>query len=461
MKLAHVIAVALAAAMTAARGSAQSIAEFPIPTRDSAPTGIVAGADGHVWFCGSEGDQLGRINPTTHQITEFRTVNVSAPQAVTLGMDGNVWFTSPGSNVVGRVTPSGEFREFFVTTLSSTPTGIAAGPDENLWFTEASGNKIARVTLTGVITEFALSNRPVRRPTGIAAGPDGNLWFTAPGANLIGRITTGGATTEFALPMANSQPQGISAGSDGNVWFTEFGAHRLGRVTPSGDITEIQLPAGTGPAGIATGPEGALWITAQTANKLLRLAPLTGEITEFPLSTPVAGLHGIAAGPDGKVWFTERDGNRLGVITPPATHDSTIRRLRPLSIRIAEGKTSVTRTINVKISNVDINVPEPTGHTIALNASDGDCPLGTVGTPDLDPNTPGFQTSAVVAAGRSKVALVPLTIARSTFHSFNARSPQRCSVQFSVTTIDPPQAFDPSPNNTAPLVLDVLDENDF
>ncbi len=48
-----------------------SITEFPIPTANSDPTAIAAGPDGNIWFTEPDQNQVARINPTTHVITEF------------------------------------------------------------------------------------------------------------------------------------------------------------------------------------------------------------------------------------------------------------------------------------------------------------------------------------------------------------------------------------------------------
>lgn len=91
-------------------------------------------------------------------VTEFSipTAN-STPFAITAGADGNIWFTETGGNKIGRISLAGAITEF---SAPGAPGGITAGPDGALWFTEIGGNKIGRMTTAGVITnEFA-----IRRP---------------------------------------------------------------------------------------------------------------------------------------------------------------------------------------------------------------------------------------------------------------------------------------------------------
>ena len=47
------------------------ITEFPVPTPDAQPYGIVEGPDGTIWFTEAGANRIGRINPTTHVIQEF------------------------------------------------------------------------------------------------------------------------------------------------------------------------------------------------------------------------------------------------------------------------------------------------------------------------------------------------------------------------------------------------------
>ena len=78
--------------------------------------------------------------------TEFTipTAN-SGPLGIAAGADGNVWFTETNGDKIGRITPTGTITEFTIPTANSTPFAIAAGADGNLWFTENSGNKVGLV----------------------------------------------------------------------------------------------------------------------------------------------------------------------------------------------------------------------------------------------------------------------------------------------------------------------------
>ena len=298
--------------------SGQVITEFPIPTVNSQPEGIVTGPDGNLWFTEQLGNKIGRITPAG-VIIEFPVPTpASSPESITLGPDGNIWFCELDGNKIGRITTAGVITEFPIPTNNSQPEGIATGPDGNLWFTEAQGNKIGRITTAGVITEFPVPTA-VSRPEGIVGGPDGNVWFTEQEGNKIGRITTVGVITEFPIPTAASDPWTITLGPDGNLWFSEGAAAQIGRITPLGVITEFPVLDGSGtPDYVAAGPDGNIWYNKYHGNKIGRITP-AGVVTEFPLPNPGSFPYQITAGPDGAMWFAEFGNNDIGRITVAPT----------------------------------------------------------------------------------------------------------------------------------------------
>ncbi len=320
------VALALASGLPAATAAAGDVIEHSIPTAASLPQGIVAGADGGLWFTERTANAIGRVG-LDGTFTEFPLPNAgSQPYFIAAGPDGNVWFTERSGNRIGRMSPTGAVTEFAVPTSASRPAGIADGPDGGLWFTESFGNRVARITIDGIITEFPLAHA-FSGPGGIAPGPDGAMWFTESGfgGNRIGRITTDGAITEFPLTLANRLPSMIVTGPDGNLWFTEGGGNAIGRMTPTGVLDEFVVPASLpNVSGIAAGPDGNLWFTELGANNIGRITT-DGTITEFPVPTVDSQPFGIAPGPDGATWFSEQSANKIGRIegTSPPPSDTT------------------------------------------------------------------------------------------------------------------------------------------
>ena len=164
--------------------------EYPVPTENSQPYGITVDSDNDVWFTESKGNQIGRLTPASGgaalsvrstlavTITEYPipTPN-SAPSDIVLGPDGNLWFTEYVGNKIGRITPAGAITEYPLPQTGSAPIAITVGPDDNLWFCEEGGNRIGKMNTSGTL--LAEYDVPTANSglNDIVAGPDGALWF--------------------------------------------------------------------------------------------------------------------------------------------------------------------------------------------------------------------------------------------------------------------------------------------
>jgi virginiamycin B lyase len=121
---------------------------------------ITLGPDNALWFTEGSANSLGRIDPTTHQITEFQVPTTNAlPVGITTGPDGALWFTEQTrlegpKDMIGRFDPTASanaFSLFSIPTLFAAPQGITAGPDNALWFAESGRTQVGRVGLGGIV----------------------------------------------------------------------------------------------------------------------------------------------------------------------------------------------------------------------------------------------------------------------------------------------------------------------
>lgn len=188
----------------------------------------------------------------------------------------------------------------------------------------------------GTIVQYPIPSNPAG-PQGLAAGPDGAEWFVELDTGRIGRVTPEGAFTELPTPGGSDAfLRDITAGPDGAMWFTDSGScadadcnylvnGHIGRITMNGNLTVFPVPSPLGdPWNIVAGPDGNLWFTeigdyfnsSNPANvaKIGRITP-SGVVTEFPVPTAASAPNGIAVGPDGALWFVENTGNKIGRIT--------------------------------------------------------------------------------------------------------------------------------------------------
>jgi streptogramin lyase len=371
--------------------------------------GIVAGADGNLWFADGGQNKVGRMTPSG-AITEFGLpAIVGGPGGITSGPDGNIWITT---NALGqgrqdwivRLGRDGAVTQFQAGTGSGDsgtgPERITSGPDGNLWFTEFWANRIARMTPAGALTEFPIPTLN-SAPRGIVAGPDGNLWFVEShfSNTAVARITTAGVVTEY--PLGGSvddqlQPTEIVVGQDGNLWLNQSHPSapqgEIVRVTPNGSLKTFPMSKGIRPSGMASGPDGNIWFTDPGGNSIGRMSPM-GAVRQFALPKRNAQPVGITAGPDGRMWFTEGGGvGSIGGTVPEATLSSGI-------LKFDRASASSTRAVDLtntgeaalKITAVAVvgsdraafttTRDECTGRLVAVNAS---CHIEVAFRPSLD-----------------------------------------------------------------------------
>jgi len=214
---------------------------YTVPTTDSQPLNVTI-SDGYVWFTEQVGNNIGRLNPTTGQVTEFAV-------------------PTPGSGPADIA--AADFDEYDIPTADSRPYGLVVASNDTVWFVETEGDKLTRFK-TG-LEQFDSSPQldPGSYPYELTREPAGHLWFTEIQANKIAKfhVSTISFTDEYAVPTANSAPAGIAVDSQGRLWFTERNGNQIGRLVPStGVITEYLIPLpNVSPEGIAVDANDVVW----------------------------------------------------------------------------------------------------------------------------------------------------------------------------------------------------------
>ena len=344
---------------SSAASNAYTLNEYPAGVGASAGTGalpqeVTVGPDGNLWYT-DEVSGVFKFSPKTLEALACSasspavgcevSANAVAPTDIVAGPDGALWFTqSAGGNPrdgrtyfqagIGRITTTGSYTSYPVPASASSVPGLDAitlGPNGNLWFTETAVNRIGEITPKAVdptIHEFALPaadrlaagvGSSITSADTIAAGPGNDIWFTEQGSNAIGVMSTSGTLlSKFTVPNSNLNPtpQGITEGPDQTMWFTENATNEVASITAQGKITAYALPgAASGPASIVYGPDGSLWFTDNTG--VGNIDPSTGKVTLYRAHTASSGPVGITVGPDcTSIWFTESSADRLGRIAP-------------------------------------------------------------------------------------------------------------------------------------------------
>jgi len=87
----------------------------------------VADRDGNIWFTAISAGYVGKLDPTTGQIAEYRPADGAKidPHTPVFDHKGILWFTNEETNYIGRLDPNtGKMILAKVPTPHAVPYGI-------------------------------------------------------------------------------------------------------------------------------------------------------------------------------------------------------------------------------------------------------------------------------------------------------------------------------------------------
>ena len=121
--------------------------EYRTKTPNSGPHGLVADADGNIWFTANFAGYIGKLDPKTGAIIEYRLPDDARdPHTPVFDQMGSLWFTVQGADMIGRLVPkTGEIKLVPVPTANALPYGIAVNSEGVPYFAEFGSNKLASI----------------------------------------------------------------------------------------------------------------------------------------------------------------------------------------------------------------------------------------------------------------------------------------------------------------------------
>ena len=169
------------------------IKEWLVPTPGSRPHDPLATADGAIWYTGQFANTLGRLDPKSGKIKEYRLPDKSGPHGLTADKDGNIWYTGNFKSTVGKLNPK-----------------------------------------SGEVTEYYMNNPAARDPHTPIFDRNGILWFTAQSGNMVGRLNPqSGELRLVNSPTPKSRPYGMVVSSKNIPFFVEFGVNKIASIEPN------------------------------------------------------------------------------------------------------------------------------------------------------------------------------------------------------------------------------------
>jgi virginiamycin B lyase len=151
-------------------------------------------------------------------------------------------------------------------------------------------------------------------PAALAIGPDGAVWFSIDFSNAVG-VLRDGKIQRFTKKGDNVDALGLGVDAAGNAWYADGPAVAIQKISPSGEVTSF--PLGTPIARLArlaVAPDGAVWFAESTSYSVTRLKD--GVLTRNPIDSMRGGPFGVAVAGDGTAWATLQSANALMRISP-------------------------------------------------------------------------------------------------------------------------------------------------
>jgi virginiamycin B lyase len=146
-------------------------------------------------------------------------------------------------------------------------------------------------------------------PTAVAVAPDGAVWFTIEFSNAIG-LWRNDKIERLPKGTQNLEPIGLAVAFDGSAWYTDSTARAISRISRSGEITSFPLSTPIAKLGrLAVAPDASVWFAESTSYSVTRLKD--GALTRYVIESGQGSPYGVAVDAHGTVWATLQNANKL------------------------------------------------------------------------------------------------------------------------------------------------------
>jgi virginiamycin B lyase len=294
---------------------AGKVSEWPVPTPLFARDPAVA-PDGSIYIAVMAGNKVARFDPKTQSFKEWDLPAGHRPHGLLVDKHGMVWTTGNGNGTIGKLDPaSGKMTEFKTPSGGGGPHTLIITDDQRaIWFTMQSGNKVASLdTRTGAIKEYPSSGGPY----GLALDKAGNVWFCRMGDNKMGKLDPNTGQMAEVDTGGGSRPRRVATAPDGMLWITLYGNGKLAKLDPSAMkvVKTYPLPAGdSGPYAVTVDGGGLVWANEISTDTVVRFDPKTEQMRVVQLPSKNVGIRKMVTDASGRLWYMGSHNGRLGVV---------------------------------------------------------------------------------------------------------------------------------------------------
>jgi virginiamycin B lyase len=291
-------------------------------------------ADGTIFWTGQFASVVGRLNPRTGEMKEWKLETEAHPHSIIDDRAGNIWYMGNGNGTIGKLNPAtGEI------TVHKMPDPNARDPHTPIWlkdgttlfFTLQQSNMIGRMNTTTGEIKLVTVPTPRALPYGIKVNSQGRVWVSYNGSNGVAEVDpVTMAIKEYKLPRPGTTVRRLAITSDDMVWFVNSSLGALGRLNPkTGEVKEWPSPSGadTHPYAIEV-VDDVIWYneSRRRPDALVRFDPKTEKFQSWAIPSGYGIIRHMRATPDGNLVIHQSSSNRIGLVTiakSPATTTSS------------------------------------------------------------------------------------------------------------------------------------------
>ncbi len=295
----------------------------------SAPTGVVASADGAVLYVANRTSGTVSVIRTSDNTAVGSAIQVgSLPESITLNADGTrAYVTNFGTNTVSVIdTVARRVVDVQPATLTVDSIKVGTDPRGIAFATTANGQRVYVV------------NRASGTVSVISAAAN-TVVDTKPSTSTIDAISVG------------SLPEHIAVSKDGKwAYVTNQGSRSVSVINTATNVVESTISVETAPAGIALSGDGSVAYVANGNDRISMIDTVTRTViaTVQVDSASESGNHMVAVKADGDLLITDEADRALRVLdfvrgnTAPASVGT------PTVDNAAQSNGSVTGLVNIK-----------------------------------------------------------------------------------------------------------------
>lgn len=282
--------------------------EYDLPRDTIEPHDVIVDADGIAWYSNFGEQNLGRLDPKTGKVTEFKIAEHKPDFPTgTLGLrsdrDGNLWLGNMYQATIVKFDRKKEAFQFWPLqgeqNIDAAQINMvspqSAHVDGKVWTQNNGFAGVHRLDLASGKIETFEPFKGTKEPHNIYdVIPDSknNAYFTDFRWRHIGRIDAKtGEVVLFTIPTPASAPRRGTMDSQDRLWFGEYRGDRIGMFdTRTEQFKEWAVaPKWSSPYDVVLDKNEEAWTGSMTSDQVTRLNTKTGESINYllPRSTNI------------------------------------------------------------------------------------------------------------------------------------------------------------------------------